>query len=254
MDRGVADACGEPVRIAAAALGVAVVVSVAGAWWPAAAGASLASTPGELRPAAAPALCGPTGPRSCRAHRLLRRPAAVAFSPDGRHLYAVDRGAGAVFAFRRSAHRPAHADGLLRRADGRGLRQTRRAAAAAERVQVSPDGRTLLVTSVVLAHFSRDSGTGTVGYLGCVAERGSSSCGAGDADRDGTAPPTLASCIASAPLAPCATDRRVSGDGDIGGPLAQSPDAGVCVLQRLCHGRRRPVRARAHAVTDTRVF
>jgi DNA-binding beta-propeller fold protein YncE len=118
------------------------------------------------------------GAHDCRApkHDSLQQPLAVAVSPDGRSIYVA--GFGSRTSFKR---RPDGALGYAGCIANRGAYDCREAAHnsldASYDVAVSPDGRSVYVTSLLsgLTRFDR-APTGAIKYRGCFANHGTRGC------------------------------------------------------------------------------
>jgi DNA-binding beta-propeller fold protein YncE len=168
----------------------------------------------------------------------------VKTSPDGRHLYVVAQGDGAVLAFKRNAKTGALTplaglDACVSRDGSGGACTPGRGLLGARAIAVSRDGRNVYVASEfgsAVAIFARDRKTGALRQLegldGCVAEGGIPGvCAAGKAllstrgvtvSRDGRN--VYVASPGSDAVAVFARDRRT-------GKLAQLPGTAGCVSE-----------------------
>jgi 6-phosphogluconolactonase (cycloisomerase 2 family) len=117
------------------------------------------------------------GRQGCRRARTLQGVAALAISPDGRHLYAAASHTSTIMIFRRSRRtgilrRITGSDGCVHpRRRGRACRSGR-ALGGVYTLLVSPDGRNLYAGTEAVTSFERDPRTGSLrqlpGARGCV--------------------------------------------------------------------------------------
>ena len=146
---------------------------------------------GARRGALTPLACLSETDADCTPQPHLSAVIGVQVSPDGRHLYAVAQGDGAILAFARDPRTGALAplpglDGCISHDGSSGTCRQGRGLLGARALATSRDGRSVYVVSEfgnAVAVFARDRRTGALTQLagldGCVTEGGSTSTCAG---------------------------------------------------------------------------